>query len=81
MRAPPARARLSRRPGRRAEGAALNDVGNAFNDWNERSLKRGWGLGVRWYAIFGSVRLDFGRAEDIQGNPWEVYLTIGTQLL
>jgi translocation and assembly module TamA len=61
--------------------AGFYDFGNAFNDWNERSLKRGWGLGVRWYAIFGSVRLDFGRAEDIEGNPREVYLTIGTQLL
>lgn len=61
--------------------AGFYDVGNAFNDWDERELKRGWGAGVRWYAIFGSIRADFGRAEDIKGNPWEIYLTIGTPLL
>jgi translocation and assembly module TamA len=61
--------------------AGFYDVGNAFNDWDERKLKRGWGVGVRWYAIFGSIRADFGRAEDIKGNPWEIYLTIGTPLL
>jgi translocation and assembly module TamA len=61
--------------------AGFYDVGNAFNDWDERKLKRGWGAGVRWYAIFGSIRADFGRAEDIRGKPWEFYLTIGTPLL
>jgi translocation and assembly module TamA len=61
--------------------AGFYDIGNAFNDWSETDLKRGWGFGVRWYSIVGSVRADFGRAEDIEGRPWEFYLTIGTPLL
>lgn len=61
--------------------AGFYDVGNAFNHWGERSLKHGWGLGVRWYSIIGVVRADIGRAEDIEGKPWEIYITIGTPLL
>ena len=61
--------------------AGFYDIGNAFNDWSKTDLKRGWGFGARWYSLIGSVRADLGRAEDIEGKPWEFYLTIGTPLL
>jgi translocation and assembly module TamA len=45
------------------------------------NLKKGAGLGVRWYSIAGAMRLDFARALDEPGNPWRIHFTIGTPLL
>ena len=61
--------------------AAFMDVGNAFNDWGEVSLKKGYGLGVRWYTIAGAMRLDLARAMDLPGEPWRIHFTIGTSIL
>ena len=61
--------------------AAFVDVGNAFNDWSKPDLKRGSGVGVRWYSIIGAVRLDFAQGWDLPGEPWRIHLTIGTPLL
>jgi translocation and assembly module TamA len=62
-------------------GAAFYDVGNAFNDWSERDLKRGVGVGLRWYTVAGAVRLDYAQALDLQGEPWRIHLSIGSPLL
>jgi len=61
--------------------AAFMDVGNAFNDWSDPDLKRGTGLGVRWYSIIGALRLDVAKGWDLEGDPWRIHLTIGTPLL
>lgn len=61
--------------------AAFFDAGNAFNEWDDRDIRHGAGLGLRWYTVAGAVRLDAGQALDKPGRPWEVYLTIGTPLL
>jgi len=61
--------------------AAFYDVGNAFNDWNRIGLKRGAGVGLRWYTLAGSIRLDYARALDFTGEPWRIHFTIGTPLL
>ena len=61
--------------------AAFFDAGNAFNDWGDAKLKKGAGLGVRWYSIAGPVRVDIAQALDIQGHPWQLHFTIGTPLL
>lgn len=65
----------------RWSAAAFVDIGNAFNEWSERDLKRGVGVGIRWYTIAGPVRVDFARALDYEGKPWRVHFTIGTPLL
>lgn len=61
--------------------AAFFDVGNAFNDWDTMKLKKGVGVGIRWYSIAGPVRLDFANAIDEPGKPWRIHFTIGTPLL
>ena len=45
--------------------AAFFDVGNAFNDWGSPQLRKGAGLGIRWYSIAGPVRVDIAQALDI----------------
>ena len=61
--------------------AAFFDIGNAFNDWSDPDLKRGAGLGLRWYSIIGALRLDVAQGLDLDGDPWRIHLTIGTPLL
>lgn len=62
-------------------GAVFFDIGNAFNDWSDPNLKRGVGVGVRWYSFVGEIRLDLATALDFEGDPLRVHLTIGTPLL
>ena len=61
--------------------AAFFDVGNAFNDWNNWELRKGIGLGIRWYSVAGPIRIDFARALDVEGKPLRLHFTIGTPLL
>jgi len=61
--------------------AAFFDAGNAFNDWGTPRLKRGAGIGLRWYSIAGPIRVDVAQALDIEGRPWQLHFTIGTPLL
>jgi len=61
--------------------AMFFDIGNAFNDWSNPELKRGFGVGVRWYSIAGPIRVDVAQALDLVDKPWRVHFTIGTPLL
>jgi len=61
--------------------AVFMDVGNAFNDWDAMKLRKGVGVGIRWYSIAGPIRLDFANALDEPGHPWRIHFTIGTPLL
>ncbi len=61
--------------------AAFFDIGNAFNDWDEPELRKGAGVGVRWYSIAGPIRVDVAKALDVEGKPWRLHFTIGTPLL
>ncbi len=61
--------------------AAFIDVGNAFNEWHESSLKKGAGVGLRWYSIAGPISLDVAQALSYDGHPWSINFTIGTPLL
>ena len=61
--------------------AAFVDTGNAFNDWDDPSLRTGIGVGIRWYTLAFPIRLDVAQARDIEGNPWRFHLTIGSPLL
>jgi translocation and assembly module TamA len=61
--------------------SAFFDIGNAFNDWDNSELKRGIGVGLRWYSFAGEIRVDVAQALDYEGKPWRWHLTIGTPLL
>ncbi len=61
--------------------AAFADIGNAFNDWDERKLRKGAGFGVRWYTIAGAIRVDIARGLDIAGKPWRLHVNVGSPLL
>jgi len=61
--------------------AAFVDIGNAFNDFSDRKLKRGVGVGFRWYTMIGPLRIDIAQALDDVDRPWRLHFTIGTQLL
>ncbi len=65
----------------RWSAAAFFDIGNAFNDWDQPELRKGVGVGVRWYSIAGPIRVDVARALDVTGKPWRLHFTIGTPLL
>ena len=61
--------------------AAFIDVGNAFNDWGKVDLKKGAGVGIRWYSIAGPIRVDVAQGLDHPDKPWLIHFTIGTPLL
>lgn len=61
--------------------AAFFDLGNAFNNWSDFELRKGAGIGVRWYSVAGAIRVDFAQALDVEGDPWRIHFTIGTPLL
>jgi translocation and assembly module TamA len=61
--------------------AAFADIGNAFNDIREPDLKRGVGVGFRWYTIIGPIQIDVAQALDAEDEPWRLHFTIGTNLL
>jgi len=61
--------------------AIFFDVGNAFNEWNAMDLKKGAGVGIRWFSIAGPIRLDLAQALDDPGKPWTLHFTIGSPLL
>ena len=61
--------------------AAFYDIGNAFNNWEQRKLKRGVGAGFRWYTLIGPIQIDIAQALDDIDTPWRLHFTIGTRLL
>lgn len=61
--------------------AVFADIGNAFNDWEDPDLKKGIGIGIRWYSFAGEIRIDVARAIDFEGKPLRYHVTIGTPLL
>ena len=61
--------------------AAFFDIGNAFNDWDDPDLKRGIGIGIRWYSFAGEIRVDVAQAIDFEDKPLRWHITIGTPLL
>jgi translocation and assembly module TamA len=61
--------------------AAFYDIGNAFNELGNPKLRRGTGVGFRWYTLIGPVQFDIASPLDDPDTSWRLHFTIGTQLL
>lgn len=59
--------------------AIFVDTGNAFNDFNDFSLKTGYGLGVRYKSPLGPIRIDLAVPED-DGSDINLYFSLGPDL-
>lgn len=59
--------------------AAFYDMGNAADD-PDMDLKRGVGVGVRWYSPIGPVRLDLAHPLDGDDGGVRIHFTLGPDL-
>ena len=60
--------------------AAFVDTGNAFDEWNDFSLERGAGFGVRWYSPVGPLRIDLAWPVSVGGKDPRLHLIFGPEL-
>jgi translocation and assembly module TamA len=56
------------------------DSGTAVNTFSKLNLQSGAGVGVRWNAPFGQIRLDLAKALDDENNSWRIHFTMGADL-
>lgn len=56
--------------------ALFFDSGTATNSWENLRMRNGAGVGLRWFAPFGQVRLDVAKALDT-ANSWRLHFTMG----
>jgi len=60
--------------------AAFVDTGNAFNQWNDFSLERGAGFGVRWYSPVGPLRVDLAWPVSVGDRDPRLHIIFGPEL-
>jgi translocation and assembly module TamA len=61
--------------------AAFVDMGNAFDNFTNLSLKTGVGAGIRWYSPLGPIRFDIGVPLDKNApDSFRVHITLGPDL-
>jgi translocation and assembly module TamA len=61
--------------------AAFVDMGNAFDNFQNLSLKTSVGAGIRWYSPLGPVRFDVGVPLDNDApDDWRIHITLGPDL-
>ena len=56
------------------------DSGAAYDSFSDLTMKQGAGVGVRWNAPFGQVRLDLANALSKGGNSWRIHFSVGADL-
>ncbi len=61
-------------------GAVFYDSGTVTNTFSTFALQSGAGIGVRWNAPFGQIRLDLAKALDDESNSWRIHFTMGADL-
>ena len=59
--------------------AVFVDAGNAFNNWQDYTVKVGVGFGARWRSPIGPVRIDIGFPKDDFKQP-HLHLSVGSDL-
>ncbi len=60
--------------------AVFFDTGNAFDSFNEITLKQSAGLGLHWFLPVGTLRLDLASAFLEPDRPWRIHLSIGPDM-
>ena len=61
--------------------AAFVDMGNAFDNFQNLSLKTGVGAGIRWYSPLGPIRFDVGVPLDKNApDSFRIHITLGPDL-
>ena len=58
--------------------AVFVDAGDAFD--SSADYKKGAGVGLRWRLPFGALRFDIASALDIDGDPFRLHFSFGTDL-
>lgn len=61
-------------------GALFYDSGTATNSFSNLTLRSGAGIGVRWNAPFGQIRLDLAHPLDNSEGSWRIHFTLGADL-
>ena len=58
------------------------DVGNAFNDFNDKALSlfHSVGFGIHYYTVVGGLNLYFAKPLDESGENFRIHFTVGFQL-
>ena len=60
--------------------ALFFDSGDAPDELIDLSMKNGIGVGIRWNAPFGQVRLDVADAVSEGESSWRIHFTVGADL-
>lgn len=60
--------------------AVFYDSGSAMNSLSDLSMQQGAGVGVRWRAPFGQIRLDVAKGLSDEGGGWRLHFNIGADL-
>ncbi len=60
--------------------ATFFDTGNAFDSFNDVTLKQSTGLGLRWFLPVGTLRFDLASAFLEPDRPWRIHLSIGPDM-
>jgi translocation and assembly module TamA len=60
--------------------AVFYDSGTVMNTFSKFTLQSGAGIGVRWNAPFGQIRLDLAKPLDDENNSWRIHFTMGADL-
>ncbi|MCL7487495.1 MAG: autotransporter assembly complex protein TamA [Desulfobulbaceae bacterium] len=61
-------------------GALFFDSGDAPNALTDLNMKNGAGVGIRWNAPFGQVRLDVANAVSEGKTSWRIHFNVGADL-
>ena len=60
--------------------AIFHDQGNAFDKWDDFTLRESAGAGIRWLTPVGPLRVDIARPIDVGGGSYRLHLTLGGDL-
>ena len=60
--------------------ATFFDAGNAFDSFNDFTLKQSAGVGLHWFLPVGTLRLDLANAFTEPDRPWRIHLSIGPDM-